>query len=106
MTKNKHLIVKKYLEKHSLVESNITSFNEFIEQRMQEIVDEISESIINDDFEISLGKIKAGKPLNLLNDTSNNPSLFSEIITGILYVPFNENNLKLKLPLLSVSMNG
>ncbi|MBA7675245.1 hypothetical protein ES703_83475 [subsurface metagenome] len=48
----------------------------------------------------------AGKPLNLLNDTSNNPSLFSEIITGILYVPFNENNLKLKLPLLSVSMNG
>jgi len=62
MTQNKHLIVKKYLQKHSLVESNITSFNEFIEQRMQEIVDEISETIINDDFEISLGKIKVGKP--------------------------------------------
>ena len=27
----KHLIVKKYLEDHSLVESNIISFNNFIE---------------------------------------------------------------------------
>src|SRR3972149_390257 len=28
---NKHLIVKKYLEEHSLVESNVISFNKFIE---------------------------------------------------------------------------
>ena len=60
--KNKHLIVKKYLEKHSLVESNITSFNNFIEHRMQEIVKEISETINSEEFEIVLGKIKVGKP--------------------------------------------
>lgn len=54
--------MKKYLENHSLVESNITSFNNFIEKRMQEIVDEISEGIENDEFEISLGKIKVGRP--------------------------------------------
>lgn len=57
-----HLVVKKYLEKHSLVESNITSFNNFIDQRMQEIVSEISETINNEDFEIKLGNIKVGKP--------------------------------------------
>ncbi|MGD9275553.1 MAG: DNA-directed RNA polymerase subunit B [Candidatus Pacearchaeota archaeon] len=59
---NKHLIVKKYLENHSLVESNITSFNNFIEKRMQEIVNEINETINNEDFEITLGKIKVDKP--------------------------------------------
>ena len=61
-TKMKHLIIKKYLENHSLVESNITSFNNFIEKRMQEIVEEISENIVNEDFEIKLGNIQVGKP--------------------------------------------
>jgi len=59
---NKHIIIKRYLEDHSLVESNIQSFNNFIENRMQEIVDEMGESISNDDFEITLGKIEVGKP--------------------------------------------
>ena len=58
MEKNNHLIVKKYLEEHSLVESNIISFNEFIDHRIQEIVDEISETMNNEEFEITLGKIK------------------------------------------------
>ncbi|MEK6945416.1 MAG: DNA-directed RNA polymerase subunit B [Nanoarchaeota archaeon] len=58
-----HLIVKKYLEKHSLVESNVISFNNFIEKRMQEIVDEIASTIENNDFEITLGKIKIGRPI-------------------------------------------
>ncbi|MBT3405086.1 DNA-directed RNA polymerase subunit B [archaeon] len=60
--KNSHIIIKKYLKEHSLVESNITSFNEFIGQRMQEIVNEIQETINNEDFEITLGKIEVGKP--------------------------------------------
>jgi len=68
---NKHLIVKKYLNEHSLVESNITSFNEFIEHRMQEIVNEISEGINNEDFEITLGKIKVGKPKIIEADGSS-----------------------------------
>ncbi|MFH1503194.1 MAG: DNA-directed RNA polymerase subunit B [Candidatus Diapherotrites archaeon] len=60
--KQNHLIVKNYLQEHSLVESNITSFNNFIDKRLQEIVDEISETIINEEFEINLGKIQVGKP--------------------------------------------
>jgi len=59
---DKHLIVKRYLEDHSLVESNIISFNEFIEHRMQEIVDEINGTIENEEFEIKLGKIEVGRP--------------------------------------------
>ena len=57
-----HLIMKNYLNGHSLVESNITSFNNFIEQRLQEIIGEVSESLNNEDFEITLGKIEVGKP--------------------------------------------
>ncbi len=60
--KNKHIIVENYLKNHSLVESNIVSFNNFIEHRIQEIVDEINSSIETDDFEINLGKIEVGKP--------------------------------------------
>ena len=67
---NQHLMVKKYLENHSLVESNITSFNNFIDNRMQEIVDEIQSTINSDDFEIKLGKIKVGKPKILSLDRS------------------------------------
>ena len=70
MEKNKHIIVKKYLNEHSLVESNIISFNNFIEERMQEIVQEGSESITSEDFEISLGKIKVGKPMITESDGS------------------------------------
>ena len=67
----KHLVVKKYLEDHSLVESNIISFNNFIEKRMQEIVREISETINNEEFEITLGKIKVGRPNVIESDGSS-----------------------------------
>ncbi len=60
--KKNHLIVSNYLKEHSLVESNIISFNNFIEKRLQEIVDEIQETIESDDYEITLGKIEVGKP--------------------------------------------
>ncbi|MDP2628841.1 MAG: DNA-directed RNA polymerase subunit B'', partial [Nanoarchaeota archaeon] len=71
MKSDKHLVVKKYLEEHSLVESNIISFNEFIEHRMQEIVSEISETINNEEFEISLGNVKVGKPQIIEADGSS-----------------------------------
>ena len=67
----KHLIVKEYLKHHSLVESNITSFNNFIGKRMQEIVDEISENINGDEFQIILGKIEIGKPKVIEADGSS-----------------------------------
>ncbi|MBU0957545.1 MAG: DNA-directed RNA polymerase subunit B'' [Nanoarchaeota archaeon] len=59
---NKHIVIKKYLEKHSLVESNIISYNDFIGRRMQDIVDALSESLDNDEIEIKLGKIRIEKP--------------------------------------------
>ena len=67
----KHTVVKKYLSEHSLVESNIISFNNFMEQKMQEIVGEVSETISKDDFEISLGKIKIGNPKITESDGSS-----------------------------------
>ncbi len=78
MKKDQHLIVKKYLEENSLVESNITSYNNFIEKRMQEIVNEISETIENDDFEISLGKVDVGKPMVIEADGSSSLLMPSE----------------------------
>ena len=71
MENRKHLIVKKYLKEHSLVESNVISFNNFLEKRMQEIVNEISETIDKEDFEITLGKIAVGKPRVIEADGSS-----------------------------------
>jgi len=60
--KEKHILVKRYLQEHSLVESNIVSFNNFINHRMQEIVDELNETMPKEDIEIKLGKIRVGRP--------------------------------------------
>lgn len=73
-----HLVVKNYLKNHSLVESNIISFNNFLEKRMQEIVDEISGTIENDDFEITLGKIKVEQPKVVEADGSSSSIMPSE----------------------------
>jgi DNA-directed RNA polymerase subunit B len=74
----KHIVVKKYLEGHSLVESNVTSFNNFIGKRMQEIVDEIQGGMENDEFEIKLGKIKVGNPKIIEADGSSSLIMPSE----------------------------
>ncbi len=71
MKKDNHLIVKKYLQEHSLVESNITSFNNFVKKRIQEIVKEINESINIEDFEINLGKIEVKRPIVIEADGSS-----------------------------------
>ncbi len=78
MDQYKHLLVKKYLQQHSLVESNIRSFNDFIENRMQQIVDELSENLVTEDFEIKLGKIRVGKPNVIEADGSTNPIMPTE----------------------------
>ena len=57
-----HILVKEFLKNHSLVESNLRSFDDFIENRMQEIITELSDSLVNEDFEIKLGNIEVGKP--------------------------------------------
>jgi DNA-directed RNA polymerase subunit B len=68
-----HVLVKEFLKNHSLVESNITSFNNFIEKRMQEIVKELSDALPTEDFEIKLGKIRVGKPNIVESDGSSRP---------------------------------
>lgn len=62
MIDEEHVMVKKFLEEYSLVESNILSFNDFIDHRMQQIVHEISSSLTEEDVKIELGKIRVEKP--------------------------------------------
>ena len=73
-----HILVKEFLKNHSLVESNIISFNNFIETRMQEIVDELAETLSEEDFEIKLGKIEVGKPNIIEADGSSKPIMPAE----------------------------
>ncbi|MAG40013.1 DNA-directed RNA polymerase subunit B [Candidatus Pacearchaeota archaeon] len=68
-----HILVKEYLKNYSLVESNIRSFNNFIDQRLQEIVTELSDGLPTEDFEIKLGKITVGKPNIVESDGSIKP---------------------------------
>ncbi len=68
-----HVLVKEYLKNYSLVESNIRSFNNFIENKMQEIVTELSDSLPTEDFEIKLGKITINKPNIVEADGSTKP---------------------------------
>jgi len=74
-----HILVKEFLKNHSLVESNITSFNNFIEKRMQEIITELSNGLPNEDFEIKLGKIRVGKPNVIESDGSSRPVTPAEV---------------------------
>jgi len=89
--KEEHVLVKAYLKEHSLVESNITSFNNFIHHRMQEIVDELTDNLPKDDIEIKLGKIKIGTPNVIESDGSSHQITPAEArIRGLTYAaPIN-----------------
>src|SRR3989344_3228081 len=62
MSADKHLLIKNYLQQHSLVESNIRSFNDFVERRMQIIVNELNETIPQEEVQVKFGKIRIGTP--------------------------------------------
>jgi len=63
MQEQRNILIKKYLEQHSLVESNILSFNDFIRNKMQQIVSELNENInAEEELEIKLGKIRIESP--------------------------------------------
>ena len=72
MAQQKNILIKKYLEQHSLVESNIVSFNDFINNKMQQIVNEINLTIDNEEVEIKLGKVRIEKPNITESDGSIN----------------------------------
>ena len=65
---NYRSLIKNYFDKHSIVESNIESYNRFIERGIQDIVNETQEIIPTiipaevKDFKIKLGKIAIEKP--------------------------------------------
>jgi DNA-directed RNA polymerase subunit B len=68
----RNILIKKYLEQHSLVESNILSFNDFINTRMQQIVNEINDTIDKEEVEIKLGKVRMERPNLIESDGSIN----------------------------------
>jgi len=90
-TQNEHILVKRYLEGHSLVESNITSFNNFVNHRMQEIVNELNEIIPKEETEIKLGKIKIDRPNIIEADGSSHQITPAEArLRGLTYsAPIN-----------------
>lgn len=66
--KGRNLLVEKYYKDHSLVESNIRSFNNFVEKEMQRIILEIGDIVPTvippemEDFRIKFDKIWITKP--------------------------------------------
>ncbi len=66
--KKEDLLIKKYFEENSLIKSNIESFNNFIENELQKIIDEnrdVEPTIIPEnmeEFRIELGDIKVEMP--------------------------------------------
>lgn len=68
MVKNYKELVKKYFEEHSLVQSNIKSFNNFCTNGLQKVVEEVKEIVPTivpqevDEFKIKFGKIWITKP--------------------------------------------
>jgi DNA-directed RNA polymerase subunit B len=72
---NNHVLVRRYLKEYSLVESNLASYNAFIEHRVQNIIDSINEDISKDEVELNLGKIKIGKPIIVEADGSSHKIL-------------------------------
>jgi|YelNatPaOPRAMG01_1025707.scaffolds.fasta_scaffold08949_4 DNA-directed RNA polymerase subunit B len=63
------LLVRKYLEETNFVQANIESFNDFIEWRLQALIDEIGEAIPSvvpaetEEVKIVFGKIRIEKPV-------------------------------------------
>lgn len=68
MRESSSVLIKKYFEDYSFVKSNIDSFNNFVKNKLQEIVDENKEhqpTVIPsnvDEFKIRLDKIEVKKP--------------------------------------------
>ena len=65
---DKYILIKKYFEEKKFVDSNIQSFNNFLEKGLQEVVEENKEAepaIIPhniEKFKIRFGRITVGKP--------------------------------------------
>ena len=69
-------VIKNYFEKHSFVESNIKSFNNFMDRGIQKIIDETQQVLPTiipsevSEFKIKLGKIEVERPQIVESDGS------------------------------------
>jgi len=65
---NKRILIKKYFDEHSIIESNISSFNHFVDKSIHDLIEELGEitpTIIPpeiQDFKIKFDKITIEKP--------------------------------------------
>ena len=73
--KSKHILIEEFMDSHSLIESNIRSFDDFIENRLQEIAKEVSSAFVNEDMQITLGKVKVGNPM--ITEADGSPSIIN-----------------------------
>ncbi len=81
MGRKENILVEKYLKEHSLVESNILSFNNFINNKIQQIVSEINASLEHDEIDMNIGKVRIGKPNIIEADGSS--SILAPMIAKI-----------------------
>ncbi len=58
-------LVDAYFKEHGLIDHQIESYNDFVENRLQKIIDEVGyiETEISGGYKVKLGKIKVGKPV-------------------------------------------
>ncbi|MFC1685549.1 DNA-directed RNA polymerase subunit B'' [Nanoarchaeota archaeon] len=73
-----HTLIKNFLKNHSLVESNILSFNDFVDNRMQVIAKEVAANLSSEDIKVEVGKIKVGRPNIIEADGSRHNLLPAE----------------------------
>src|SRR3989344_8447248 len=84
MDKHSRILVERYFDEKSFVASDIASFNSFVDNELQKIIDEnkvVEPTIIPqnvDEFKIKLDKIWITKPEIIEADGSKKPILPSE----------------------------
>ncbi|WP_064496710.1 DNA-directed RNA polymerase subunit B'' [Methanocaldococcus jannaschii] len=68
-------LVDAYFKEHGLIDHQIESYNDFVENRLQKIIDEVGyiETEITGGYKVKLGKIKVGKPVIKEADGSIRP---------------------------------
>ena len=81
MSSEKNILIKRYFESHSIVDANLKSFNNFIENYMQNAVDAVGDIVPTiippemQEFKIRFGKISVGKPVIIEADGSKRKAL-------------------------------
>lgn len=76
---DKHLLIKKYFDEHSFIESNMRSFNNFVEVEMPRIIKGVGDIVPTiippdiQDFRIRFGNVRIEKPSIVEADGSHRP---------------------------------